>query len=332
MEINKIHPGPSGKDDLSPLSVQELLTFKEAPCSIYGLNNKEYNVLIKKNEPLKTELLKNLIRQGHLSFFVLSKEKSSVIKHNQKMLLETSRALSSGASLKKSLACFNFLAINMGHLHADPQNDDLLTSEYQSAKNLAPFLMNNLSLHGEIYQNFINQRHPFILSATIISSLFVVGIAKTSCQFSDKDIEHLFVTSILKDIGMSCLPLEKYNSENLSKEDQALFSRHAKHSVETIKGRVPLKEQHLNIIQHHHILGLSPLRKSNTATQGLIIGFETFLIGITDIIGGIIVERPFRKGIPLAESLSIIKNLIADKYPQEFKIVVSYFKKFFLKK
>jgi HD-GYP domain-containing protein (c-di-GMP phosphodiesterase class II) len=53
------------------------------------------------------------------------------------------------------------------------------------------------------------------------------------------------------------------------------------------------------------------------------------LVTVMDVISAMISGRPYRKASSLYESLDLIKLLIADQYPQEFKLIVTYFRSFF---
>ena len=60
-----------------------------------------------------------------------------------------------------------------------------------------------------------------------------------------------------------------------------------------------------------------------------IFGFETMMISVMDTVAAMTTDRPFRKAESLFKSLDLIRLLIGDQYPQEFKLIVFYFKNFF---
>jgi HD-GYP domain-containing protein (c-di-GMP phosphodiesterase class II) len=53
------------------------------------------------------------------------------------------------------------------------------------------------------------------------------------------------------------------------------------------------------------------------------------IISVMDTVAAMITERPYRKRQTLFKSLDIIRLLIGEQYPQEFKLIVVYFKNFF---
>jgi HD-GYP domain-containing protein (c-di-GMP phosphodiesterase class II) len=53
------------------------------------------------------------------------------------------------------------------------------------------------------------------------------------------------------------------------------------------------------------------------------------MISVMDTVAAMITDRPFRKAESLYKSLDLIRLLIGEQYPQEFKLIVFYFKNFF---
>ena len=69
--------------------------------------------------------------------------------------------------------------------------------------------------------------------------------------------------------------------------------------------------------------------KQEEKQQGIIFGFETIAITVLDIIAAMITGRPYQEPTNLFDALELTKSLIVDDYPQEFKLIVNYFKQFF---
>lgn len=322
---------------LVPISIRELLFISTAPCDIYGLKDGLFNRTLRKGVFTNKPLLRDLIAKGQIHLFVERKNRALIIDTVQKNLLKVTRSLSVGNPLEKGRMVMNLLTINMGYLYKDPTNDAHLKLQHQCAKNLAYFLINRIDLLEALQKDFIKQKHHFVLAQPLIASIFLLGLMKYSQLYSDQDIENLFITSYFKDIGMCSIPTEKYDQDNLTEKEKDLLSRHAEHSVQILKGRLPLSPNHLNIILHHHSFSLltNDLHldlKSKEQSGELIAGFETMLVTVMDVISAMITGRPFRPPTKLFESLDLIKILIADQYPQEFRLVVSFFKSFFFDK
>jgi hypothetical protein len=135
---------------------------------------------------------------------------------------------------------------------------------------------------------------------------------------------------------MSSIPVEKFQLEDLSEHEKQILAGHARQSVRILKGRIPLGPAYLQIIANHHMfshLGIekyqAPLEDEEDLQNQTVLGFETMMVSVTDIVAAMISKRPYRSEKKVKESLELVKLLIADQYPQEFKSIVLYFKNLF---
>ena len=126
---------------------------------------------------------------------------------------------------------------------------------------------------------------------------------------------------------MSAIPTPKYDSIQLSDEDKILLLKHPAHSVTILAGRLNLRPTYLKIIENHHLFTL--LQNRINPAEDILSGFETMMVSITDVIAAMVSERPYRPSLPVFRSLEYVKLLIADQYPSEFRLLVSYFKQFY---
>jgi response regulator RpfG family c-di-GMP phosphodiesterase len=321
---------------LYPVSMRELMQLTKATCDIYTYSENYYHLQIRKEAALNHHYLRDLIAAGKTEFFVYKQEHLTIKEEIQKQLTLVTRSLSVGSAVDNARQQMNLLTIHMSYLYHYPTDDNLLAIQYQCAKNLAYFLIKNINYHEKLYKEFLKQRHHFIYAQPLIASLFTLGMLKFSKKFNDQEIEALFITSYFKDIGMCSLPEATYEKDNLSPDEKELMGTHAKLSVEILRDRLPLSPHHFHIIENHHSFSLL---KSNFdiiprrhADKKVIFGFETVSISVMDIIAAAIHGRPFREPIKVFDALALVKNLIVDKYPQEFKMMVGYFKKFFFDK
>jgi hypothetical protein len=265
------------------------------------------------------------------NLFVMEEDRNLLRLAQQENLINVTRSLSIGDPLEKARLQTNLLALNLVYLYEDPTDDNLLNLQVQSAKNLATFLFNKPHIHEALYREFIKQGHHYIFAQPFVSTLFLIGVLKNSRLYIDKDIELFFLTSYLKDIGMSAIPVEKYNNENLSDDDKKLLASHPQLSVNILKGRVPLPPNHLKIIENHHIYSTltNQYNLSSKDDPNNVFGFETMMISVMDTVAAMTTDRPFRRAESLFKSLDLIRLLIGEQYPQEFKLIVFYFKNFF---
>ena len=316
---------------LTPISFREIFFIAEAPCDVYGQIDGLFKVILYKKVEINNEILKDLLAKKMANLFVMEDDRHSLRLAQQDKLLNVTRSLSIGNPLEKAKLQTNLLTINLGYLYEDPTDDNLLNIQVQGAKNLAIFLYNKPQIHEALYKEFMKQRHHYIFAQPFLSTLFLLGVMKNSRMYIDKDIELFFLTSYFKDIGMSAIPVEKYNEINLDEEDKMLLASHPLLSVNILRGRVPLPPNHLKIIENHHIYSTltNQLNLADKDDPGTVFGFETMMISVMDTVAAMITDRPFRKAESLYKSLDLIRLLIGEQYPQEFKLIVFYFKNFF---
>lgn len=316
---------------LTPISFREIFFIAETPCDIYGQVDGLFKVVLYKKAEISNTLLKELLQKKLANLFVMEQDRTSLRLAQQENLRNVTRSLSIGDPLEKARLQTNLLTLNLGYLYEDPTNDDLLNLQVQSAKNLATFLFNKPQIHEALYKEFIKQGHHYIFAQPFLSTLFLLGVMKNSRLYIDKDIELFFLTSYLKDIGMSAIPVEKYNQIDLDDEDKRLLSTHPQLSVNILKGRISLPPNHLKIIDNHHIYSTltNRLNLADKDDPNTVYGFETMMISVMDTVAAMITDRPFRKSESLFKSLDLVRLLIGEQYPQEFKLIVFYFKNFF---
>ncbi len=316
---------------LTPIAFREIFFIPESPCAIYAHQDGLLKVVIGPKTELTNNLLKDLLQKKLANLFVLEEDREKLRLAQQENLRNVIRSLSIGNPLEKAKMVSNLLAINLVYLYEEPTNDELLNLQFQSAKNFSTFLFNRPQVHEALLKEFLKQKHHFIFAQPFISTLLLLGVLKNSRLYVDKDIELFFITSYLKDIGMSAIPTEKYNQENLEEHDKILLASHPDLSVNILKGRIPLPPNHLKIIENHHIYSTltNKLNLGPTDSQGNIFGFETMMISVMDTIAAMTTDRPFRKAESLFKALDLVKLLIGEQYPQEFKLIVYYFKNFY---
>lgn len=335
---------------LRPISIRELIYLEECPCDIYGVKKGLFTRLISAQSNLSKEILRELIKSGHAQLFVYHNDRQLIINKIQEGLLKVTRSLSIGDPFEKSKKQMNLLTINMEYLYLDTVNDDLLSLQAQSAKNLFLFLIENLEIHEKLFYEYINQKHHYIFAQPMICSFLLCGILKSGKLFPLKEMESLFMTSYFKDIGMSAIPTEHYDKKVLSDSDKLILSKHSENSVAILEGRLNLSPTSLNIIKHHHEfsilnkeihhlsedqtksekldLGIQYEESSSEFNKPFMIGTETVMVCTLDIIAAMITTRPWRKAEKIFDALDLVRILISDDFPQEFKSIVSYFKNF----
>lgn len=323
---------------LLPVSIRELFFLTETPCDIFGMSDGLYKLILRKHSFINGQVLKDLIAKNHSTVFVHQDTRAQLIELQQNNLRTVTRSLSIGDPVEKGRKQIGLLTLNMSYLYSDPTNDDTLNLQYQSVKNLCSFLYERPEIHERLYKEFIKQKHHFVFAQPLLASLFLIGILKQSHVYSFKEVEALFITSYFKDIGMSVIPIEKYNQTTLSEEDSDLLRSHPSVSIQILQGRIKLSPAHMAVIENHHLFSLltndlhvPDTSKLDEKSVRMISGFETMIVSITDVIAAMITPRPYRSATSLFDSLDLVKALISDDYPTEFRLIVTYFKAVFFR-
>ena len=320
--------------DYKQIFLREVLNVEEPPCDLYILREGLPYRLHEKNIVLNNQTMRDWVEAGITKIFIKAREHKSLIAKQNDNLRTNTRSLSVGEPFEKARRQTALLASHLKFFYEDTSNDELLSLLYQSVRSFAHFLTDHMKIHHMTYSDFARQRHHYIHSQPVLSSLFLIGVLKQARIFSDKDIENLFVTSFFKDVGMTCIPFEKYGQKELDVADKQLLVNHAQNSVSILLNRIPISSNCFKIIENHHTFSTLTRELEHFTPeqpQQLISGIETTLISITDIIAAMISERPYRPATSLFQSLDLIRELISNQHPQEFKLLITYFKNYFTK-
>ena len=236
-----------------------------------------------------------------------------------------------GSPEENCLKLSHLMCVTLKHLYKDPINDSLLKAQYQCATILGKYLASNLKIHKDIYRELSKRKYYYLYVQPYLSSLFTLGALKYSQSYSEQEIINLFCASYFKDVGMSSLPDHLSHNEILSPDEIRLISEHTQKSVDILKGRLPLKPSHLTLIENHHLISLiqSDQESSLDSNPEVIVGSETMIVILMDIVAAMISERPYRKAIKLFNALETVKGLLASDYAREFKMIVNYFRKYY---
>ncbi|MFA5583078.1 MAG: hypothetical protein WDA09_02595 [Bacteriovoracaceae bacterium] len=319
---------------LRPILVGELYLAKRVLQPVYIYKDFHFcEVLAAGGVPSK-DLINLLIRNSHREVYVSSDDVDQIRKNLEQALIKVTRSLSVGDPLENGQKDIKLLSLNLGGLYQNPHNDELLMLQFQSTQNLGKFLLDNKKLHSSYFHNLTKESFHFTLSQPMLSSLMLLSYLQTIHLFHDKEIENLFLASYLKDIGLSIIPEDKYDQMNLTDQDQKLFADHSQFSFDLLEGRIPLSKNYLTIIKSHHFLNhrlLEIINKAPRATinNSMVHGIESILVGVFDMFVAMTSDRPYRKGMTPFQSLELIKKLMADDYPQEFRALVIFIKQFY---
>ncbi|MBA2403830.1 MAG: hypothetical protein H0V66_03585 [Bdellovibrionales bacterium] len=319
---------------LKPIMVGELYLARKLHHPVYIHKDGCFVTVIPEGSIPSKDQINNLIKNLHREVYVYRADLDQIKKNLETALIKITRSLSVGDPLENGSKDLKLLSLNLGGLYQNPHNDELLMLQFQSTQNLTKFLLENKKYQPNFYHGLAKENFHFTVAQPMLSSVLLLSFLQSIHLFHDKEVENLFLTSYLKDIGIAMIPDLKYDVKTLTTKDQELFGNHADFSFDLLEGRVPLSKNYLNIIKHHHFLNdrmkglLDKDRKVNHDSE-MIMGLESTLVAVFDILVAMTSERPYRKSQTLYQSLEVIKKMMADEYPQEFKALVVFLKQFF---
>tara|TARA_B100001971_G_C18268008_1_gene596118 strand:+ start:52339 stop:53337 length:999 start_codon:yes stop_codon:yes gene_type:complete len=320
---------------LKPLFVGQLSTIDALRESAYAYINGKFEEVIRPNETITNEFIREYASNTSKEIFVSLEDFDEINNFINSELLKITRSLSIGDPLKNSTRHVNFLSLQMSNLYQDPFNDELLSNQFQSTKNLSSLLLKNKGLTKDLYKNVLKQGHHYTIAQPLLSSIMLLGFLQSIGLFSEKEIQTLFLTSYFKDIGMSFIPREKFELAHLTEFDKKIFSEHAENSMKILNGRVPLSQSQLEIIKNHHFLNYKiqklVMKQTTMDKDELIHGVESTFLSALDILVAMTNERPYRDAVSMFQALELLKKVLSDEYPQEFRNLVNFLRQFFSK-
>jgi hypothetical protein len=317
---------------LKPILVGELHLAKKLSKPAYIFRGGVFIPVINEGSTPSRDVINTLIRNSFLEVFVFEEDLAEIKKNLEAALIKITRSLSVGDPIENGTKDIKLLSLNLGGLYRNPHNDELLMLQFQSSQNLSKFLMENKKLQPQFYESLQNENFHFTLAQPMLSSLMLLSFLQAIHLFHDKEVENLFLASYLKDIGISMIPDSKYDLKTLTERDKEMFASHADYSCDLLDGRVPLSKNYLTIVRNHHFLNdkikdLALKRKS--AEPETIMGIESTLVAVFDIIVAMTSKRPFRNERSMYQTLEVVKKIMADDYPQEFRALVVFLKQFY---
>jgi hypothetical protein len=319
---------------LTPLLVGELFLAQKLKHPVYVFEGGVFRAAIPAGVVPSREDVNKLIRGFVREVFVYPEDREGIRQNLEAALIKVTRSLSVGDPFENGSRELKLLSLNLGSLYENPHDDKQLMLQFQSMQNLGKFMLEHRKLQAQFYQGLMQENFHFTLTQPMLSSIMLLSFLQATHLFHDKEIESLFLTSYLKDIGFGMIPRQKYDQKHLSERDRQLFSGHADFSHELLDGRVPLTKSQLTIIRHHHFLNekiklfLAPSDGGKDRDPDVVLGLESTLVAVFDILVAMTSDRPYRKGMSLFQALEVIKRVIADDYPQEFRALVVFLKQF----
>ena len=286
------------------------------------------------SEPPPKDSIQALMRGGHREVYLIESDIRNIRENLDFALVRVTRALSVGEPRENGARALKLMALNLTSLYDDPHDDELLMKQFQSTQNMGKFLIENKKLQATFFHDVAKENFHFTILQPMMSSILLLGFLQSTHMFHEREIETLFLTSYMKDIGIGIIPEEKYDIKGLNLSDQKLFAQHAEFSHDILEGRIPLTKNQLNIIRHHHFLNerlkkILHKSKHHGESDQMAFGLESTLVAVADILVAMTTNRPYRQNMTVFQSMELIRKMIADEYPQEFRALVVFLKNFF---
>lgn len=320
--------------ELTPISVGELFISTTLKKPAYLYQQGVFQELFPAGSVPPKEELQNLIKNKVREVFIYQEDFNLVKDNLDSALIQLTRSLSVGDPVQNGPRHLRLMGLNLKELYKNPHTDERLTLQYQSAQNLTKFIGENKKHLPHFYKQFQKNNLHFTIQQPMLSSILLSGFMQSIHLFHEKEIETLFLASYFKDLGIGLIPEDKYDQNDLSFDEQGLFSQHTNFSFDLLSGRVPIGKNYLDVIKNHHYLNdrlQKVMNKKKWTREGsdMILGLETTLVAVADMFVAMISPRPYREPMTIYQALEVIKEMIADDYPQEFKALVNFIRQFF---
>lgn len=318
---------------LKPISVGQLSITDALGHAAYSFKDGSFTVALVPHEGITADFIRKYARETSSVIYIHEEDFLELNAILAQRLLKLTRSLSIGDPQKNGAKHAHLLSLQMANLYQDPFNDELLNNQFKSSQNLSNLLINNRETQKSIYHNVSRQGHHYTIAQPMLSSILLLSFIQTMGLFSEKEAQGLFITSYFKDIGMSFVPREKFELAHLSEFDKKIFSEHSENSMKILKGRVPLAGHQLELIKNHHYLNYKIQALAANVKfeprEDLLTGLESAILSAVDILVAMTNDRPYRQATSVFKALELLKRVLSDDHPQEFKSLVIFIRNFF---
>lgn len=319
--------------DLIPVNIEQLLSLDRAKGAIYINNNGVFRPIINAMTVLKPIEIEQHYKRGNTLFYVSEDDFKQIKNLLFLKLQETTRRLSVGDALDSGKNYLSCLLQNISALYEDYHNQNLLSLIYQTAPSFTSYLQSNKKIITDLYLFVCKERVHYLFKQPVLSSLFLTSFIIKYNIFSAREIQDLFIISLLKDLGMSFLPRDAWDKKNLDSYHQEALNKHSQNSVQLLKDRIPIHSSGLHIIEHHHFHNdtVRKYLKEQKIEQdpNLVHGIETTITAMADLICAMYSPRPYRKAYSLDTIKKITHLVLRDLYPEEDKLLIKFVDHFF---
>lgn len=319
--------------DLVPASIEQILVLERSKGQIFVNANGIFRPIIEANAAVKPIEIEQHYKRGNVQFFVHEEDFKQIKSMMFNKLQEATRRLSIGDALESGTNYLTCLLQNLSLLYEDYHNQKLLSLIYQTAPSFTIYLQANKKIITELYLAVCKERTHYLFKQPILSSLFLTSFIIKYNIFSTREIQDLFLISVLKDLGMCFLPRDAWDKRNLDNYQQEALNKHAQNSVQLLRDRIPIHHSGLYIVEHHHFHN-DTVRKylkeqKIEQDQTLVHGIETTITAMADLVCAMYSPRPYRKAYSIDTIKKVTHLVLRDLYPEEDKLLIKFIDHFF---
>ncbi|MDH4467113.1 MAG: hypothetical protein QE271_03575 [Bacteriovoracaceae bacterium] len=320
---------------LSPVSFQQLTLLAKCLSDVYTHHEGTFVKVFEGDQKINPKVLSAWRQKGIYQFFVAKDDQKKIYEMAYKNFQEVTRQLSIGQPLEKGTIFLTQLGDLLNMLYDDYQNEELLRLIFHTSQSFYYYLEQNSNLIRLHYGTVARLPISFYFKQPILSSLFMIGFLLEYQIAGSRENVDLFSVSLLKDVGMSLVPRDSWNKKVLDQTDRLCLDKHSNHSVMLLREHLPLNKSQLHIIEHHHFQNELVRKiinddKSINSSQDVIQGFETMIVAISDLVAAMTSERPYRPKYPSEVVQNVIKSLTQINYPTETKMLINFFRNFYM--
>lgn len=319
--------------NLVPISVQQLLIMERSIGQVFINTKGVYRAIFDPLTIIKPVEIEQFHKKGITQFYVTEEDFSQIKNLMYQRLQDATRKLSVGDALESGTHYLFTLIQNLSLLYEDYHNQKLLSLIFHTSPSFTIYLQSNKKIISHLYRVVSEDRSHYLFKQPVLSSLFLTAFITQYNIFSPREVQDLFLISLLKDLGMCFLPREAWDTKGLDSFQQEALNKHTQNSVQLLKDRIPIHQSGLHIIEHHHFHNdtVRTFLKDQKVEQDptLVHGIETTVTALSDLVCAMYSPRPYRNAYPVDVIKKITHLILKDNYTEEDKLLSKFIDHFF---
>lgn len=319
--------------NLVPVTIQQLLILERPIGQIFINTNGVYKAIFDPQAIIRPIEIEQYYKKGITQFYATEEDFNQIKNLMFQKLQDATRKLSVGDALESGTHYLLTLVQNLSILYEDYHNQKLLSLIFQTSPSFTVYLQANKKIITDLYKAISLERSHYLFKQPVLSSLFLTSFITQYNIFSTREVQDLFLISLLKDLGMCFLPREAWDLRDLDSHQQEALNKHTQNSVQLLKDRIPIHHSGLHIIEHHHFHNdtVRTFLKDQKVEQdpSLIHGIETTIVALSDLVCAMHSDRPYRKAYSIDVIKKITHLILKDNYTEEDKLLIKFIDHFF---